>query len=259
MTAVLYTGGGGRMGTVLRAGLAGEFDRVVLYSRRDIADLHPNEEVVLGQLDDVDALTESMAGIDVVLHFAGIADEAPFPDIADSNVIGTWAVFEASRRAGVPRVVYASSHHIVGAYPAGQRIGTDDPVRPDSFYGLSKVFGEGAARLYHDKWGLETVCLRIGAFRPEPEDLRHLSVWLSHRDGTELVRRSVLADDVGFLIAYGVSANTRGWWENGEAASALGYRPTDDAEDFAETLAGTAEPVHQGGPFADPSYRGGVW
>lgn len=259
MTAVLYTGGGGRMGTVLRAGLAGEFDRVVLYARRDVTDLHPGEEIVLGQLDDVDALAEAMAGIDVVLHFAGIADEAPYADIEDSNITGTWAVLEAARRAGVRRVVYASSHHIIGCYPAGQRIGPDDPVRPDTYYGLSKVFGEGAARLYHDKWGLETVCLRIGAFRPAPEDRRHLSVWLSHRDGTELVRRSVLAEDVGFLVIFGVSANTRAWWDGARAADVLGYRPVDDAEDYADNLAATIQPALQGGIFASPDYRGGVW
>lgn len=259
MTTVLYTGGGGRMGTVLRNGMAGEFDRVVLYARHDIDERHDGEEVVLGQLEDVDALTEAMTGVDVVLHFAGIADEAPFADIAESNLIGTWAVFEAARRAGVSRVVYASSHHIIGCYPAGQSIGTEEPVRPDTYYGLSKVFGEGTARLYHDKWGLEAVCLRIGAFRPAPQDRRHLSVWLSHPDGIELVRRSVFADDVGFLIAYGVSANTRSWWENDKAADALGYRPVDDAESYRDSVADSPEPEQQGGPFADPDYRGGVW
>lgn len=259
MTSVLYTGGGGRMGTVLRSGLADEFDRVVLYSRRDVADLHRGEKVVQGELNDVDAMADAMAGIDVVLHFAGIADEAPFEDIAESNIMGTWGALEAARRAGVKRVVYASSHHIIGCYPAGQQIGPDEPVRPDTYYGLSKVFGEGAARLYHDKWGLEAICLRIGAFRPVPEDRRHLSVWLSHRDGTQLVRRAALAEDVGFLVAYGVSANTRSWWANDTAATALGYHPVDDAEVFADELADTGDPEHQGGPFAEPEYRGGVW
>lgn len=259
MTTVLYTGGGGRMGTVLRQGLAGEFDRVVLYARNVITERHPGEEVVLGQLHDLEALTEAMTGVDVVLHFAGIADEAPFVDIAESNLTGTWAVFEAARRAGVRRVVYASSHHIIGCYPAGQPIGTEEPVRPDTYYGLSKVFGEGTARLYHDKWGLEAVCLRIGAFRPAPEDRRHLSVWLSHRDGTELVRRSVLAEDIEFLIAYGVSANTRSWWDNAEAAEVLGYHPVDDAEAYRDSVAHTPEPQRHGGPFADPDYRGGIW
>ncbi|NYF97448.1 NAD-dependent epimerase/dehydratase family protein [Janibacter cremeus] len=259
MTVILYTGGGGRMGTVLRAGLSGEFERVVLYARRDIPDLNPGEEVVVGELDDLDTLTNAMAGVDVVLHFAGIADEAPFADIAESNIMGTWAIFEAARRAGVRRVVYASSHHIIGGYPAGQFLGTEEPVRPDTYYGLSKVFGEGAARLYHDKWGLEAVCLRIGAFRPTPEDRRHLSVWLSHRDGIHLVRRAIAAEDVGFLVTYGVSANTRSWWNNSPSAELLAYHPVDDAEDHLSSVAETDEPEHQGGPFADPEYRGGVW
>jgi uronate dehydrogenase len=200
-----------------------------------------------------------MRGIDVVIHLAAIADEAPWDDILKSNIEGTYMVFEAARQAGVRRVVYASSHHVIGFYPAAERVGPAHPVRPDSYYGVSKVFGEGLARLYHDKWGLEVVCLRIGCFRPQPEDVRQLSAWLSHRDGVELVRRSVLAPEVGFTTVYGVSANTRGWWDNDEAAASIGYVPRDDAEAHAALFspADPAPAVH-GGRFADPSYRGGV-
>lgn len=260
MTTVLYTGGSGRMATVIRQGLAGEFGRVILYSRRDIKNLYAAEEVVIGELSDASRLMTAMDGVDVVLHFAGIADEAPFGDILTSNIVATYSVFEAARQAGVRRVVYASSHHIIGCSPAGQEIGTDDPVRPDTFYGLSKVFGEGIGRLYHDKWGLEVISLRIGAFRPEPEDLRHLSVWLSHPDGIELLRCSVLIKDVSYLVVYGVSANTRSWWDNETAAAQLGYQPKDDAEDFASRVESRGSaPKFQGGQFADPAYTGGTW
>ncbi|WP_198664153.1 NAD-dependent epimerase/dehydratase family protein [Jiangella endophytica] len=258
--SVLYTGGAGRMGTVLREGLSGEFGRVVLYLRETVTEVFEREEVINGELHDLDGLADAMRGVDVVVHLAGIADEASWDDILTSNIEGTYAVFEAARRAGVRRVVYAGSHHVVGFYPASERVGTEHPVRPDSYYGVSKVFGEGLARLYHDKWGLEVVCLRIGCFRPEPEDVRQLSAWLSHRDGVELVRRSVLAPDVGFTIVYGVSANTRGWWDNREAAASIAYVPRDDAEAYADRFSPDDPPptVH-GGAFADEAYRGGVW
>ncbi|TDD68456.1 NAD(P)-dependent oxidoreductase [Jiangella aurantiaca] len=259
MTSVLYTGAAGRMGTVLRAGLAGEFERVVLFVREEVPVLHAHEEIVNGRLSDLDAMTEAMRGVDVMIHLAAVADEAPWADILESNIEGTYAVFEAARRAGVRRVVYASSHHAIGFYPVTQRVGPADPVRPDSYYGVSKVFGEALARLYHDKWGLEVVSLRIGCFRPEPEDVRQLSAWLSHRDGVELLRRSVLAAGVGFAVVYGVSANTRGWWDNDDAA-VIGYVPRDDAEAFAGRFTpDDPAPIVQGGAFADPSYRGGVW
>lgn len=260
MISILYTGGAGRMGTVLRKELAGVFGRVVVYVRETVTEVFEHEEVIHGELRDLDALTDAMRGVDVVVHLAGVADEAPWHDILTSNVEGTFSVFEAARRAGVRRVVYASSHHAVGFYPASERVGTEDPVRPDSYYGVSKVFGEGLARLYHDKWGLEVACLRIGCFRPEPEDVRQLSAWLSHRDGVELVRRSVVAPDIGFTIVFGVSANTRGWWDNDEAAASIGYVPHDDAEAFADKFSPADPPptVH-GGAFADASYRGGVW
>jgi len=259
VTAVLYTGGSGRMGSVIRAGLAGAFDRTVLYVRTDVPEIFPGEEVVKGGLDDLLLLAEACRDVDVVIHLAGIADEAPWTDLLKSNIEGTYAVLEAARRAGVRRVVYASSNHIIGCYPTTERIGPNDPVRPDTYYGVSKVFGEGLARLYHDKWGLEVICLRIGSFRPRPEDVRQLSTWLSHRDGVELVRRAVLADPLDFQIVYGVSANARSWWDNDAAADAIGYQPRDDAEDFAIEVENTSEPRLQGGAFTHPDYQGGLW
>lgn len=247
------------MGSVIRAGLAGAFERTVLYVRSDVQETFPGEEVVKGSLGDLELLVTACRGVDVVIHLAGLADEAPWADILESNIEGTYGVFEAARRAGVRRIVYASSNHIIGCYPPTERIRPSDPVRPDTYYGVSKVFGEGLARLYHDKWELEAVCLRIGSFRPKPEDVRQLSTWLSHPDGVELLHRAVVADGPGFEIVYGVSANTRGWWDNDAAAAAIGYRPRDDAEDFSAELEEAPAPRLQGGAFAEPDYRGGTW
>ncbi|MBM9463227.1 NAD(P)-dependent oxidoreductase [Aeromicrobium sp. YIM 150415] len=262
MTSVLFTGPNGRMNQVIRPALAGEFERVVLYSRSPVDVPHAGESVVLGELDDLDRLAEAMDGVDVVVHMAGKADEGEWEEILASNIHGTYCVLEAARRAGVRRVVYASSHHITGLYRADEPIGPDDPVRPDSYYGVSKAFGEALCRLYHDKWGTEIVSLRIGAFRPRPEDTRHLSVWLSEPDGVRLLRAAILAEDVSFAVVYGVSANRRSWWDPAVAAKAIGYRPLDDAEAWADRVEATPEgpaSTYQGGVFASPDYRGGVW
>jgi uronate dehydrogenase len=167
-----------------------------------------------------------------VIHLAAITREAGFEDIFAGNITTTYSVFEAARRARVRRVVFASSHHVIGFYPRGETVGPDDPVRPDSFYGVSKVFGEALGRLYAEKYGLEVVCLRIGSFAERPTRARQLSIWLSPRDCLQLVRCCLDAPAVGFTVVYGASANTRGWW-NDDAAATLGYHPRDNAEEFA--------------------------
>jgi len=169
--------------------------------------------------------------------------------ILETNICGTYSVFEAARLEGCRRIVFASSNHAVGYYPVEQVIGTDAPPRPDTFYGLSKAFGEGLGSLYHDRDGLEAVCLRIGSFVAEPTEPRHLWTWLSHRDGAQLVRRSLEAPDVGFLVVFGVSNNRRSLWRR-EGWDRLGYEPEDDAEAFAARV-GDEQPYRfHGGDFA---------
>src|SRR5690606_14525954 len=165
MTTVMYTGGTGRMGSVIRSGLAGRYERVVLFTRQEPSEpLHPTEEVVLGDLLDLEALVEAARGVDVIVHLGGIADESSFDQILQSNIIGTQHVYEAARRSGVRRVVYASSNHVVGFHSSQEVLDESATLRPDTFYGVSKAFGEALASLYHDKWGVESVLLRIGTF-----------------------------------------------------------------------------------------------
>lgn len=258
LSPVLLTGASGRMGRVIREGLRQQVEHLRLFARSAFDDLAANETCVLGDVRDLDALVEASRGVHAVVHFAGIADEAPFEQIVETNVTGVYNVYEAARRNAVRRVVYASSHHAVGMYPTDVRLGPADPVRPDTYYGVSKVFGEALARLYHDKWGVESVCMRIGTFRERPQDRRQLSTWLSHRDGIELVLRSLQAVDVGFLVVYGVSANRDAWWDYQDAAARLGWAPLDDASTFAARVDGPA-PDRQGGQFAEADYRGGSW
>jgi uronate dehydrogenase len=247
------------MADSIRETLEGEFDAVRLFARSEPARLHAGEEVVLGDLTDPDAVRRACEAVDVIVHFGGIADESSFSEILSVNIEGTYNLFEAARQAGVRRVVFASSNHVTGFYPSDTVIGVDAPPRPDSYYGVSKVFGEALGRLYHDKWGLEVVSLRIGIFRPVPTDVRQLALWLSPRDGAELVRCAVTAPDIGYLTVLGVSANARSYWDDGESARLLGFRPQDDAESYADAVGEGQQPRFQGGQYADPDYRGGSW
>lgn len=262
---IVYTGGTGRMGVEIRRRLHDVFTDVRLLVRDEAAEVFSGEVVVSGSLENFGEVSEAFNEAEVVVHLGAIADEAPFETLLESNILGTYNVFEAARRAGVRRVIYASSNHVTGFYPVSESLDGSSLPRPDSFYGVTKVFGEALGRLYHDKWGLEVVNLRIGTFREKPEDERQLSMWLSHRDGAELIRCAIVAPDVGYLTVYGCSANTRSWWELNDARESLGYRPVDNAEEFAQMILGpTGESdinvtTPQGGGFTESGYRGGLW
>ena len=232
---VLITGAAGRIGRALRSGLRGHYPLLRLGDVAPQQAAGPSEEVVALDLNDRLGTEAAMKDVDMVIHLAAIASEASFDDILAANITTTYSVFEAARRAGIRRVVYASTHHVMGFYARGESVGPHDPVRPDSLYGVSKVFGEALGRLYADKYGLDVVCLRIGAFAERPRSGRELSTWLSPRDCVQLVRCCLDAPAVGFTVVYGVSANTRRWWQD-DAAARLGYYPQDNAEEFAAQL-----------------------
>lgn len=251
---VLVTGAAGAIGSTLRRGLRDEMP-LRLLDRVPVQDPSGGEEVVVADLGDAEAVRTAAAGIDAVVHLAAIPAEAPFQDILEANIRGTQHVFEAARRQDVARVVFASSNHVTGYHPVTARIGPEAELRPDTFYGVSKAFGEALGRLYHDKHGVEVVCLRIGSFKPRPTEPRDLATWLSPRDAVGLVRAALTAPDSGFVIAYGASGNTRRWWDL-SSAEALGYQPLDDAETYADALdAASVDPDSpfervQGGTFA---------
>jgi uronate dehydrogenase len=173
---VLITGAAGRIGRYLRDGLPPLGWQLRLL---DIQPIQTDEDAVVADIRDADALDAAMEGMDAVVHLAGIASEAPFEDILDVNIEGSWHVFEAARRAGISRVVYASSNHAVGFTPRASMVGVDIPVRPDSYYGVSKVFGEALGRLYADRHAMSVVCLRIGSCFDRPTTPRMLSTWLT--------------------------------------------------------------------------------
>lgn len=236
---------------MLREGLRGFADEVRLFDLRPV-EAGPGEVSLTGDIADLAAVRKAIAGCEACVHLAAIPVEAPFEEILHANLAGVWALFEAARREGCGRVVFASSNHASGYLPVEERVGDAAPVRPDSYYGASKVFGEALGSLYHDKFGLRVACLRIGTALPRPLEERHLSTWLSPADLTRLVRACLTAPDLGFAIVYGVSANRRRWWDL-EPGRRLGYEPRDDAEVYAAEVA--PEPVgrFQGGTrFTDP-------
>lgn len=260
---VLITGVAGGIGSTLRRGLKGLYPVIRL---SDIAEVEPageGEELIPADLSDYDAVEAVVRDCDAVLHIGGIPHEDAWDAILRSNVIGTFNVYEAARRCGVKRVVFASSNHAAGFWRRSRTIGPDVPARPDSLYGVSKVFGEGVARLYADKYAISSVCLRIGQFRPRPTNVRMLSLWLSPADMVRLAHRSLEAEGVHFEIVYGISSNTRAWYAN-PGAERIGYRGEDNAEDYAaEVLAdpkAAAEDdigaLFQGGPFCSDGFHG---
>jgi uronate dehydrogenase len=257
---VALTGAAGQLGTVLRRALIAR--GVNLRSAAGTKPLEPivaGEDVMHGDLRERDVVDRLLEGVDVLIHMAGTSVERPLPEIIENNLRGLVEVYEGARRHGVKRILFASSNHAIGMYPVDEKLTLDCAFRPDGFYGLSKAWGESLARLYWDKHGIETVCVRIGSCVERPAEFRHLSTWLSHDDLMQLVERVINVPEIGFAVVWGVSNNTRSYWVQSGAdndAERLGYRPQDNAEDYAEEILKKPNPLdavaqrYQGGGFA---------
>jgi uronate dehydrogenase len=168
MNRILITGAAGNIGKTLREGLRGRYPVLRL---SDIAPMDaggPGEEIAPADLTNFGEVEAAMQGVDCVVHLGGISVEDTWEKILPNSIAGTWNVFEAARRHGCLRVVYASSHHAVGYYRRGRFIDATVPPRPDGPYGVSKVFGEAVGRMFADKHGMTVACLRIGAFQQRP-------------------------------------------------------------------------------------------
>ena len=261
---VLLTGAAGRIGTWLRGGLPERGWSVRCVDVVPVPDERPGEEHLVADVTDLAATVDATHGVSAVVHMAGIAGESTWPAISHANIEGTYCVLEAARRSGVPRVVLASSNHATGDTPrpdGGLLREVDAPPRPDTYYGVAKVTMEALGSLYADRYGLDVVCLRIGSAFAEPTTTRQLSTWLSPADTVSLVDAALTAPSPGFSVVWGVSANTRRWWDL-TAARALGYEPADDAEVYAEALIEVhgepdlSDPVHArvGGEYTLPEF-----
>jgi uronate dehydrogenase len=264
MERVLITGAAGAIGRHLREDIRGLYPIVRLSDRGPVEPAREGEEVVAAELSDLAACEAMCAGVDGIVHLGGQAIEADWNTVLQANIVGAYNLFEAARRQGVRRVVFATTNHVIGFYRRTQRIDHQVPPRPDSRYGLSKAFGEALGRLYADKHGLRVLNIRIGNYGERPLDRRRLSIWISPRDFLQLVRIGLEHPELHHEVVYGASENDRTWWDNANAYR-LGYRPQDESEPFAaEVLADEPEPtdmvaeLFQGGPFCSAEFTGDV-
>jgi len=252
MKTVLITGATGDVGTHLTRELAGKY-------KLRLSDVRPLKKHQSGTFmrADVSKMADALRitkGVDAIVHLGGYSVEGPWDSILQANIVGCYNVFEAARRNGVKRIVFPTSNHAVGFYRRDRTIDHRVYPRPDSRYGVSKVFGEALGSLYADKYGMEFFMIRIGNVNPVPIDKRRLAIWVSPRDIAQLVSIGIEHPQVKFEIVYGVSGNKRSWYDNSNAHR-LGYRPQDDSEPYADEVLAKEKP---GDPTAE-LYQGGVF
>jgi len=250
---VLITGATGAIGSCLREGLRSQVGELVLTDARALEPTG-HERFVQADLADREAVLRAAAGVDAVIHLGAIPTEAAFDELLGPNLIGTFNVFEAARRGGARRIVFASSNHATGFYPVEQRLSGSDAPRPDTLYGVTKAYGEALGSLYVDKFGLDVICIRIGSFGEQPRQARELATWLSLNDTVRLFAACLTAPSVGFRVIYGASANARLNWDL-SAARELGYEPQDDAERYLADVGGEPHRLH-GGSYTDRDIGG---
>jgi uronate dehydrogenase len=255
---IVLTGACGSLGMEIRATLAALCDTLVSV---DIAEAPPtlldNETFVQADCAKLDEVLHLMEGAIMAVHFASIPDERPFEDLLGPNFLSSYNIWEAGHRHGVQRVIYASSVHAVGMVENAAGADLDVDHAPDTFYGLAKCFTEDLGKLYWAKRGMESVHLRIFSATKVPQNARALRTWLSFDDLRHLVDRAVSATTTGFTVVYGISNNDRAPVNNQKAAF-LGYKPKDNAENWADSLLAAAPPADPsdlaqltlGGPFA---------
>ncbi|MDJ0339056.1 NAD(P)-dependent oxidoreductase [Cryobacterium sp. PH31-O1] len=258
---IALTGAAGSLAADIIPGLLARGHSIVGIDQRLPADTFGCEFVDC-QVNDREALLEALRGCDAVIHLAGIPLEAEWADIMRANIDGTQAVLYAAQRLGIRRVVLASSIHSAGFVPVptdGTLVPDDVGVRPNTFYGVSKAAVEALGSLYHDRYGLDVICLRIASRFAEPTGERTLSTWLSPADAVRLFDACLQTENPGFRTIWGVSANTRGYL-SAEGGAAIGFRPVDDSERFAERMfaASDTDPSLLASDW-DRAYIGGVF
>ncbi len=234
MKTILMTGAAGRIGTFMRAELPGKY-KLRLSDIQPIRDLKPGETFTRADISKMPDALRITKGVDAVVHFGGQSGEHDWEHIHSANIVGFYNMLEAARRNGVKRFLVATSNHAVGFYPVKQKIDHRVYPKPDSRYGVSKVFNEALSSLYADRYGMEMFCMRIGNVNREPIDRRRLGIWISPRDMAQLVTIGIERPKIKFEVVYGISDNKRAWFDNANARR-LGYRPKDRSEPYAKAI-----------------------
>jgi uronate dehydrogenase len=232
---ILMTGAAGGLGQAMRQRLGADCRRLRLSDLMPMAPAQKGEEVVQADLADAQAVDRLVQGCQAIVHFGGVSTEQPWQPILQANIIGSYNLYEAARKHGVRRIVFASSNHVMGYYRQSEVVDALSPPRPDGLYGLSKAFGEDLSRLYFDRYGIETACVRIGSSFPEPKDRRMLATWLSYDDLHRLITACLTTPVLGHSIIYGTSDNSVSWYDN-RLARHIGYRPQDSADAFRQAV-----------------------
>lgn len=251
---LLLTGAAGGLGRELRPRLKAYCDTLRVSDIAPLGAAAAGEELQPVALQDGVAVDALLRDVDAVVHLGGVSVEGPFEPILQANIVGTYHLYEGARRHGVKRIVFASSNHVTGFYRQDEVIDPRMPMRPDGYYGISKAFGENLAQFYFDRYGIETVSLRIGSSFPEPKDRRMLATWMSYDDLERLVVSSLTAPVVGHTVIYGLSDNTVRWWDNTPAAH-IGYRPQDSSERFRAAVEARQQNLDMNDPVT--LYQGG--
>ena len=254
MKTILITGAAGDVGTHLRRELAGKY-HLRLSDIKPVKALAAGEKSAPGDIAKMSDMLRATKGVEAIVHLGGFSVEGPWDMILRANIVGCYNLFEAARRNGVKRVLFASSNHATGFYKRDEKIDHRVYPKPDSRYGVSKAFGEQLGSLYADKYGMQVFCMRIGNVNPVPIDKRRLSILFTPRDLAQLVTIGIEHPDIRFEIVYGISGNKRAWYDNANAFR-LGYRPQDDSEKWAAEILAKEKPG--GDPVAE-KFQGGVF
>lgn len=232
---ILLTGAAGGLGQALRPRLKANCTVLRCADRVAFDSAGEQEEFVLAELADANAVMAMMQGVDAVVHLGGVSTEAAFEPILQANILGMYNLYEAARKQGVQRIIFASSNHVTGYYKQSETINASHPPRPDGLYGVSKAFGEDLSRMYFDRYGIETACVRIGSSFPEPKDRRMLASWLSYDDLHRLVTACLTTPVLGHSIIFGMSNNAVTWWDNAHAKH-IGFIPKDSSNAFRDAV-----------------------
>jgi uronate dehydrogenase len=253
---LLLTGAAGGVGTALRERLKANCTVLRLSDRVDFGPAQAGEEMALADLSDAAAVSAMVQGCQAIVHMGGVSVEGPFDPILQANIVGIYNLYEAARQHGVKRVVFASSNHVTGFYRQSDTITPAHPPRPDSLYGVSKAFGEDLSRMYFDRYGIETACVRIGSAFAEPRDRRMLASWLSFDDLHRLITACLTTPVLGHSIIFGMSDNAVSWYDNASVRH-VGYVPQDSSDEFREAIYALTPEPDQNDPTVQ--YQGGTF